>query len=126
MFSGESARVAEIERDDQRIPVTQRVGRTEIVARDEHVVASGEVGIDTQVHDREARICIDDDAAVLFPPSRLLHACRIARPREDVATPNPDPQAPNQYTLKYRSSSHSLTFPMYSCHSPHFASTNRS
>src|SRR5438034_11421831 len=78
MFGGELARVAEIERDDQRIPVTQRVGRTEIVAREQHVVASGEVGIDAQVNNCEARICIDDDAAVLLPPSRLLRALRVA------------------------------------------------
>jgi len=126
MFGGESARVAEIERDGQGIPVTQRVGRIEIVARDEHVVASGEVRIDAQIHDREARICIDDDAAVLLPTPGALNAIRVAGMRKNLAAPNPEPPAPNQYTLKYRSSSHSLTFPMYSCHSPRLASTNRS
>ena len=81
MSGGELARVAEIERDDQRIPVTQRVVRIEIVAREQHVVASGDVGIDTQVNDCEARICIDDDAAMLLPAPCLLHSWCIARTR---------------------------------------------
>ena len=81
MSGGESARVAEIERDDQRIPVTQRVVRIEIVAREQHVVASGDVGIDIQVNDCEARIRIDDDAAMLLPPPCLLHSSCIARTR---------------------------------------------
>jgi len=60
------------------------------------------------------RVCVNDDAAVLLPAPRALNAIRVAGMRKNLAAPNPEPPAPNQYTLKYRSSSHSLTFPMYS------------
>ena len=89
-------------------------------------MALGDVGIDAQVNDRETRIGILGDSAMLFPPSCLLHSLRVARPRQDIAPEGRDPDSQYQYTFKYRSSSHSLTFPMNSCHSPRFASTNRS
>ena len=116
MTGREPPRVAEIERDGQRVLVSQRVARIEIEPREQHVVALGEVGIDAQVDHGEARVRRNDDAAVLLPPSCLLHSLGVAWPRQDIARAGRAPHTQRQYALKYRSSSHSLTFPMYSCH----------
>src|SRR6267378_3012409 len=120
MTGGEPARIAEIEPDAQRVLIPQRVARIEIVPREHHVVSFGEVGIDAQMDDGVARVGFDDDAAVLVPPSGLLHSMCVARTRQDLARAGRDPDSHHQYILTYRSSSHSLTFPMYSCHfAPH-------
>ena len=56
---------------------------------------------------------------------RKAWALGVSAARQDIARGDPQGHDDNQYTLKYRSSSHGLTFPMYSCHSSRFASTNR-
>src|SRR6266550_4652778 len=119
-------RVAEIQGDSQGVLVTLGFTGIEVEPRQHHVVALDNSRIDLQTHQRVARIRPDDDPAMLLPPSSQLHALRVARTRQDVTSPKPQSQGPNQYTLKYLSSSHSLTFPMYSCHSPRLASTKRS
>ena len=126
MIRRQSPRIAEIERDRQRILVANPVAWVEIESREEHVVAFGDAGVGMEPDQSVPRIRVDDDATVLIPLTQMLLALRVARPGQEVAGTDAESQDPNQYTLRYRSSSHSLTFPMYSCHSPRLASTNRS
>src|SRR6266566_1969256 len=102
MICRQATRVAEIQGDSQGVLVTLGFTGIEVEPRQHHVVALDDSRIDLQTH------------------------LRVARTRQDVTSPKPQSQGPNQYTLKYLSSSHSLTFPMYSCHSPRLASTKRS
>ena len=81
-------------------------------------------GIGSQADDGVARIAFDNQLAMLVPLRAMLHAVRVAGLRQHFARRESCQE--NQYTLRYRSSSHSLTFPMYSCHSPRLASTKRS
>src|SRR5712692_591936 len=115
MIGGAAPDVSEVQRKHQRVLVTDGVAGIEIKTRQEYVVPLGDAGrIDPHMHERVPRIRVDQDTAVLVPFSRALHSLGIAGPRQDVAS---DQHTQDQYTLKYRSSSHSLTFPMYSCHS---------
>ncbi len=126
MIRGQAADVTQIECDRQRILVSERLTGIEIEPGEYDVTPLGERGIHTQPHQRVLRIGIDDDAAMLIPlPVVLLSSC-ITRLRKDVAGARRERRADDQYILKYRSSSHSLTLPMYSCHSSRLASTNRS
>ena len=85
MIGGEGPCVPEIEGDGQRILVTQGIAGIEIESCEQRIVAVRDHRIDTQMHDRVARIRFRDDAAMLLPPPCVLFALGIARPREKLA-----------------------------------------
>src|SRR5262249_5578875 len=120
------ARVAEVQRERQGILVSQRVARIEVEPREDDVVTLGDTRIGPETHQGIDPVGVNDDAAMLIPLAGMLRALSIPGPRQDVTSPDPQSQGPNQYNLKYLSSSHSLPFPMSSCHSSRLASTNRS
>ena len=124
MIGGEPPDVTEVEADCDRVLVARRLAWIKIEERKQDVVPLGDSQrIDAHSHQCIPRVRIDHDPSLLIPFAVMLHALGVARSWEDVA---PGQSNDDQYTLKYRSSSHSLTFPMYSCHSSRFASTNRS
>jgi len=96
MIGGEGPCVPEIEGDGQRILVAQGVAGIEIESREQDIVAVPGSRVDAQMKDRVARVRFRDDAAMLLPPPCLLYALGVARMRQDIATPKPEPQGPNQ------------------------------
>ncbi len=96
MAGGEPPRVAEIERDRQRVLITECVGRIEIEPREQDVVALDDIGIDAEVDHRVARVGFNDDAAVLLPSSCLLQSFCVARPGQDIAPAGRDPHSQHQ------------------------------
>src|SRR6266849_1877015 len=86
MVGGAAPDVSEVQRNRQRVLVTDGVAGIEIKTRQKHVVPLGDAGrIDAQTHERVPRIGVDEDTAVLIPFSRALHSLGIAGPRQDVA-----------------------------------------
>src|SRR6266566_3099817 len=78
--------VSEVQRNQQRVLVTDGIAGIEIKTRQQYVVPPGDADrIDPQMHERVARIGVDQDAAMLIPFSRALHSLGVAAPRQDVA-----------------------------------------
>ena len=86
MVGGAAPDVSEVQRNQQRVLVTDGVAGIEIKTRQEHVVPLGDADrIDPHMHERVARIRVDQDTAMLIPFSRALHSLGVAGPRQDVA-----------------------------------------
>src|SRR5258708_15501664 len=86
MVGGAAPDVSEVQRNQQRVLVTDGVAGIEIKTRQQYVVPPGDAGrINPHMHQRVPRIGVDQNTAVLIPFSGALHSLGIAGPRQDVA-----------------------------------------
>src|SRR5213083_1814364 len=86
MVGGAAPDVSQVQRNHQRVFVTDRVAGIEIKTLQQYVVPLGDAGrIDPHMNERIARIGVDQDTAMLIPFSRALHSLRVAGPGQNVA-----------------------------------------
>src|SRR5260370_35907710 len=86
MVGGAAPDVSEVQRNHQRVLITDRIAGIEIKTRQQYGVRLSDADrIDPHMHDRVPRIGVDQDTAMLIPFSRALHSLGITGPRQDVA-----------------------------------------